>query len=173
MEQEFKNPYGYIYKIRNKLNGKIYVGHTREPLEKIFRIYRYSYNYSLIDILIKELGVENFEFIPVQPCFSEAEYKNQFNYWIKTLDTQYPKGYNKRSFNYIGRYDNHRKRKKRVLLNYYDNIVEAYTKYGKTSREIAVYYKISYKTVLNILARSGIERRPTGRRTQEFKEINP
>lgn len=49
----------------------------------------------------------------------------------------------------------------------YPLIKEAYTVYGRTIREIALFFNISYKTVANILARMGVERRYPGRRTKE------
>ncbi len=53
------------------------------------------------------------------------------------------------------------------IANRYPLVVEAYTKYGRTVREIALFFGVSYKTIANILARMGVEKRKVGRRKKE------
>lgn len=56
--------------------------------------------------------------------------------------------------------------RKYKAVNRYPLIVEAYTKYGRTVREIALFFGISHKTVANILERMGVEKRMPGKRTK-------
>ena len=54
---------GKIYCIRNKINGKEYVGHTKNPLEKRFKQHSYQCKVekSLISDAINKYGKDNFE----------------------------------------------------------------------------------------------------------------
>lgn len=52
---------GYIYKITNKINGKIYIGQTRHTIESRFKTHINSNSpYSIVDNAIKKYGEENF-----------------------------------------------------------------------------------------------------------------
>ena len=65
---------GYIYKITNNINGKIYIGQTRvtEPQrwqQHVWHAYNDSYNDSLLLCqAIKKYGKENFTRAIVEEC---------------------------------------------------------------------------------------------------------
>ena len=79
-----KKYYGVIYKITNKINGKIYIGQTKNS----FKI-RYKYNFEkyttnyLIKKDLKKYGIENFE---INEEFDFANSKEELNekeiFWI-------------------------------------------------------------------------------------------
>ena len=84
-----------IYKIINKLNGKIYVGQTRRPLkERIAEHMRQSRRKSYIDRAIKKHGIENFEISIIEECSSIEEMNEREIFWIKELNCKVPNGYN-------------------------------------------------------------------------------
>ena len=83
--------YGYIYKITNKLNGKIYVG------QKKSEIFVDSYWGSGIHISasIKKYGIENFDRQILEWCYSKEELQQKEVYWIEKLNSNNPDvGYN-------------------------------------------------------------------------------
>jgi hypothetical protein len=90
---------GYIYKITNKLNGKVYVGKTDNTPEDrwqqhIYNLHRYQkagvYNYPLYKALDK-YGVENFYLEVIEQCDNTSEREI---YWIEEFNTYYGIGYN-------------------------------------------------------------------------------
>lgn len=91
--------YGYVYMVRNKVNGKIYFGITENNFDTRYdgNIAKYTHNDHLKNS-IKEYGIENFE---INPQFDVAY--NEDDLWdledlyicvYNTLDKRY--GYNKR-----------------------------------------------------------------------------
>lgn len=103
--------FGIIYKITNKVNGKVYIGQTRNGFNKrynadgegIERVYNSNlknkeksqyYNFKLVKD-IEKYGFENFEVIEVfDIAQSQEELDNKEMKWIKEFDC-YKKGYNK------------------------------------------------------------------------------
>ena len=83
--------FGYIYKITNTINGKIYVGlHKSEKFDE-------SYWGSGIHIqrAIKKYGKENFKREILEWCETIDKIVAQEIYWIETLDARNPEiGYN-------------------------------------------------------------------------------
>ena len=91
------NPVGIvkkdIYVITNKINNKQYVGQSVNAEER-FRGHckNYTSEVSLINRAIKKYGKDNFE---LQILESQIEnYNEREKYWIKTLNTLVPNGYN-------------------------------------------------------------------------------
>lgn len=80
----------YVYKIQNKINGKIYIGETID-IERRFKEHCRKNNNSLLGKAIKEFGKENFSLEIIEYCedFSEKE-----KYYIKKFNTLFPNGYN-------------------------------------------------------------------------------
>lgn len=64
-------PYGYVYRIRNKINGKTYVGQRKLALDKSWR--QYMGSGKAIKAAIKKHGKENFvkEFLTYASTFSD------------------------------------------------------------------------------------------------------
>lgn len=88
-----------IYKITNKINGKIYVGQSIDIEErwkqheyKAFNTNSNAYN-SAIHQAFRKYGVENFEYQVIELC-SVEELDEKEIYWIDKLGTLSPNGYN-------------------------------------------------------------------------------
>lgn len=88
-----------IYKIVNRINGKIYVGQSVDIIErwkqheyKAFNSKEKGYK-SAIHAAFRKYGIENFELVVLEECqVSELDEKER--YWIQELDCLVPKGYN-------------------------------------------------------------------------------
>ena len=67
---------GYIYKITNKINGKVYVGQTIKNYEERFRQHRLNYNKEYFSQIVlykafKKYGIENFSFEMIEEVEKE------------------------------------------------------------------------------------------------------
>ena len=88
-----------IYKIENKINGKIYIGQSVDIVErwkqhgyKAFNQKEVAYN-SAIHAAFRKYGIENFELTVLEECeVSELDEKER--YWIQKLNSLTPTGYN-------------------------------------------------------------------------------
>ena len=82
----------FIYKITNKLNGKIYVGQTtRNPIE---RFKEHKHADSIIGKAIRKYGAENFEIDILDECETFDELNECEMFWIAELNCKVPDGYN-------------------------------------------------------------------------------
>ena len=87
--------YGVIYLITNKINGKMYVGQTKQALADRLRGHKNSNGTSRITYAIKKYGVENFEIIQIDSASSLAELNAKEIAHIASLNTLDTKvGYN-------------------------------------------------------------------------------
>lgn len=88
-----------IYKIINKVNGKIYIGQSIDIKERWKQHFYKAYNEkelgynSAIHQAFRKYGYENFSFEVIELCEKE-ELDAKETYWIKTLNTLVPTGYN-------------------------------------------------------------------------------
>ena len=83
--------YGYIYKITNLINNKIYIGLHTSPVFD----YKYWGGGSDLHVAQKLYGLENFSREIIQWCDSLEELNNAERYWIEKLDARNPDiGYN-------------------------------------------------------------------------------
>lgn len=86
---------GYIYKITNKINQKIYIGQTSKTLEQRWREHKYDCKkgktYPLYRAF-RKYGINNFEMELIEKCKTE-ELNSRESYWINFYDT-YRNGYN-------------------------------------------------------------------------------
>lgn len=85
-----------IYKITNLINGKIYVGQSKDPTRRwkehkwdAFNL-NYKENSAIHDAFLK-YGIDNFEFTIIGWF---ENYNEKEKYYIKELNTLYPNGYN-------------------------------------------------------------------------------
>lgn len=89
---------GYIYKITNIINNKIYVGQTKNSPERRWTEHKRDYkggNTYLYNAM-KKYGIDNFKFEVVETNVSAEELNNREIYWIEKLNSfsDYGKGYN-------------------------------------------------------------------------------
>ncbi len=136
----------YVYKIINKLNGKIYVGKTTENLETrwsqhMYALKREDRNNRPLYRAMNKYGISNFYIECIEECdvsvLSERE-----QYWISFYDS-YKNGYNA-TMGGDG-----------SLLNDYDKIVDSYLKLG-VIRDVAKEFNTSVDTVNRALLNKGI-----------------
>lgn len=84
----------FIYKITNKLNGKIYIGQTTNPTRRFQEHRAKGYSQEEEKILYKafdKYGISNFSF----EILEEVEnYNEREKYWIKVFNSMAPNGYN-------------------------------------------------------------------------------
>lgn len=110
-----KNRYGIVYKIRNKINDKVYIGLSAqergfddrycakgEGIERVYNYYTYQEkNNQFVNVhllnSIKKYGRDNFEVAKeIDVAYSKKELLDKEKYWIKHYDcTNIDKGYNR------------------------------------------------------------------------------
>lgn len=81
-----------IYKIMNRLNGKPYIGQTRQPLEK--RFLQHAAAKTPLGDAMRKCGLENFTIEAVEECATPEQTKERERFWIKVLKCKVPNGYN-------------------------------------------------------------------------------
>ena len=88
---------GHIYKITNKINGKVYIGQTIKPVEKRFSQHRHNYTKSYFSQLtlykaFKKYGLDNFAFEEIESV-DDSLLDEREKYWISFYNSYYD-GYN-------------------------------------------------------------------------------
>lgn len=147
---------GRIYKITNRINGKVYVGQTVKTLKERFQKHCWSTtekdNYHLnmaIKKAIKKYGKENFTIELIEEV-EQNKLDEREVYWISFYDS-YKKGYNCTLGGQNGA-------TRETILNWKEEneVIEA--KYlGFSSREIGEAYNIDRSTVKNIFNRHNLK----------------
>lgn len=94
--QQDQKPYGYVYKITNLVNGKIYVGQTTQDVHTRFRQHCHSKSKMVIRRAIKKYGSENFAIEAVKECFSLEELGIEEERLIQKIGCIGKYGYNQR-----------------------------------------------------------------------------
>jgi group I intron endonuclease len=85
----------FIYKITNKINGKVYVGQTTWTVQKRWYCHcRKTGYYSVLNNAICKYGKENFNIETIEICSSLEQLNEREKYWINFYDCISPKGYN-------------------------------------------------------------------------------
>lgn len=84
--------HGVIYKIMNKLDGKVYVGQTTQPLGR--RIAQHKCCNLHIDRAIKKYGWKNFVVEVLQDCETLEQLSEREKFWISYFNCKHPNGYN-------------------------------------------------------------------------------
>lgn len=82
-----------IYKAKNKVNGKIYVGQTVGSLRKRITEHLRS-NIGLFCRALRKYGIECFEFQIIENCESRKTLNEREIYWIDFFKCKNPNGYN-------------------------------------------------------------------------------
>lgn len=87
---------GYIYKITNKINGKVYIGQTVRSVEQRWKDHKAAWHgnrhcQALYDAFDK-YGIENFKIEEIEQC-KETELNAKEQFWIQHYDS-FNSGYN-------------------------------------------------------------------------------
>lgn len=85
---------GVVYKIRNKVNGKVYVGQTAYTVEKAVRRHSHPKNDSIVARAIRKYGLQSFVISIIDVADSRNILCEKEVYWIKKLQCKSPSGYN-------------------------------------------------------------------------------
>ena len=88
---------GYIYKIENQINHKVYIGQTIKSLNKRFSQHKNNYTkpyFSQIHLYraFKKYGIENFSFEKIEQV-NDEDLDEREKYWIAYYNS-YENGYN-------------------------------------------------------------------------------
>jgi len=84
-----------IYKVQNKVNGKIYIGQTKFTLEERILYHLKVGDSPAFHNSIKKYGIENFEISIIDSAKTKEELNDKEKYWIKFYDSNNRiKGYN-------------------------------------------------------------------------------
>jgi group I intron endonuclease len=90
-----------IYCAKNLVNGKMYVGYTTKPLSERIKIHLYKsrcktnkHYFYLFPQAIRKYGIENFKWEILCECSSIKECCEMEKFYIKTINTISPNGYN-------------------------------------------------------------------------------
>jgi group I intron endonuclease len=86
--------YGIIYKITNRVNGKIYIGQTTSTLVKRWQKHQYKSHCTLLSRAIRKYGKDNFDVCTISRCSSLKEMNHRESYYIKLFKALSPYGYN-------------------------------------------------------------------------------
>ena len=81
-----------IYKIENKINGKIYIGQTKNCL--IARISGHSKGNAYIGFALRKYGLESFIISVIDEADTKPILGEKEKYWIKFFNCKHPNGYN-------------------------------------------------------------------------------
>lgn len=100
--QEGKEPFGYVYCIENRFNGKLYIGSTTDFDRRVFEYIRVSQlpaeeimkRKRLIDKAICRDGVWSFRMYRIHACYSKDELAKMELMYIEYWKTMAPNGYN-------------------------------------------------------------------------------
>ena len=84
-----------IYKITNRVNGKIYIGQTTKPLIVRWRLHcSPGSGCNAMKNAIQKYGKENFTVEQIDVACDQEELDKKEQYWISHYDCIAPKGYN-------------------------------------------------------------------------------
>jgi group I intron endonuclease len=88
-----------IYKITNIINGKIYIGQTKNSIEYRWRGHCMKSSNLIIDRSIRKYGEENFIIEEIDNCETLETLNESEKYWAHKLKSFHPNGYNLRAGN--------------------------------------------------------------------------
>lgn len=103
-----------IYKLTNKVNGKIYIGKTERTIEERMGEH-VRHDYIIVDKAIRKYGIESFIVEVVDSADSLDELDKKEQEWIKKCDCLLPKGYNQTFGGSTSKGFQHRDKSKRKM----------------------------------------------------------
>ena len=146
---------GFIYKITNKLNNKVYIGQTiQKPIERFYQHCAKKCDKYILNMVIHKAifkyGKDNFTFEVIEEV-PKQQLNEREEYWIKYYNS-YTDGYNSTKGGQKGN---------KPFKNIYNKaIIEQYQQ-GKSLRTIGKMFNIDKATVKSILIRNNIKLRTT------------
>ena len=146
---------GFIYKITNNLNNKVYIGQTiQKPIERFYQHCAKKCDKYILNMVIHKAifkyGKDNFTFEVIEEV-PKQQLNEREEYWIKYYNS-YTDGYNSTKGGQKGN---------KPFKNIDNNaIIEQYQQ-GKSLRTIGKIFNIDKATVKSILIRNNIKLRTT------------
>ena len=126
---------GYIYKIENKKDNKIYIGQTTRDIEIRWKEhFKKGSNCRYLSSAVKKYGIDNFEFKLI--CISLDENLNDIEIeYIKKYNCLVPNGYNLRNGGNNGKHNEETKNKISESLKNKIDIIHPKPQLGKQHNE--------------------------------------
>ena len=85
----------FIYRVENKVNGKLYIGQTICPNNRRKQHFSKTFHGNpALDRAVLKYGRENFDFSIIEELETLKEANLQEHYWVSKLGTLVPSGYN-------------------------------------------------------------------------------
>ena len=146
---------GFIYKISNDINDKIYIGMTTRDVSVRWKEHL-RHSSQLIDKAIQDLGKEHFFIEVIEEC-DESEIDDREIYWINFYNS-FNNGYNVT----LGGRD-----EKMIMTSRVDEVLEWWNK-GLTVNKIVKETGLNVETVRGYLNKSGIDHDQIRKRANTF-----
>ena len=119
-----------IYKITNKVNGKIYIGQTTMPLQRRWYLHCHkSSGCTALHNAIQKHGSTNFTVEQIDIACDKSELDKKEQFWIEHYQSVVPNGYNLKSGGNTPHYSH--ESRKRMSINHADFSGENHPNYGK------------------------------------------
>jgi len=83
---------GIIYKATNRVNGKVYIGQTVQPLQK--RKKQHTKTKEVLGRAIRKHGAENFTFVVIDNATDKESLNRKEAFWVSFFGSMSPRGYN-------------------------------------------------------------------------------
>lgn len=142
---------GYIYKITNKINGRVYIGQTKRTIEQRWLEHKRAcklskepiYNYPLYRAF-RKYEIYNFKIEEIEKCTYDKLDEREV-YWIKYFNS-FHNGYNLTLGGEGGR---KLELNEQLVINKYKEL--------KVIEEVARYFSCSFGSIKNILIKNNID----------------
>ena len=146
---------GFIYKITNKLNNKVYIGQTiQKPIERFYQHCAKKCDKYILNMVIHKAifkyGKDNFTFKVIEEV-PRQQLNEREEYWIKYYNS-YTDGYNSTKGGQKGN---------KPFKNIDNKVIIEQYQQGKSLRTIGKMFNIDKATVKSILIRNNIKLRTT------------
>ena len=146
---------GFIYKITNKLNNKVYIGQTiQKPIERFYQHCAKKCDKYILNMVIHKAifkyGKDNFTFEVIEEV-PRQQLNEREEYWIKYYNS-YTDGYNSTKGGQKGN---------KPFKNIDNKVIIEQYQQGKSLRTIGKMFNIDKATVKSILIRNNIKLRTT------------
>ena len=142
-------PYGIIYKITNKINGKVYIGQTIRSFNKRYKGDLLNTHNEHLKNSILKYGIDNFEIIKEYDTAQDQEELNQKEeYYINLFNSMDPsKGYNKKGGGSRGKLSEETKKKVSIKSLGVNNGMYGKNHTEETKKKISASIKTKRKVI--------------------------